>query len=165
MDAPDYKRTETALYESQRLMHDILQGSPIPAFVIGNDHKVIYWNKALEELSGIKTVDIVGTKEHWRAFYRKSRPCMADLLVDGAADLLPRLYSGKFTRSGLINDAYEATDFFPEMRARAGRWLRLTAAAIKGPQGRIVCAIETLEDITEFKSAEESFSPTTLLSY
>jgi len=57
--------------------------------VIGRDHRVIYWNTALERLSGIKADEIVGTKQHWRAFYGKVRPCMADLLVDEEMDKIP----------------------------------------------------------------------------
>jgi hypothetical protein len=28
----------------------VLQCTPVPGFVIGRNHKVIYWNRALEEL-------------------------------------------------------------------------------------------------------------------
>ncbi|MFZ3157003.1 MAG: PAS domain-containing protein, partial [Smithella sp.] len=38
----------------QQSLQSIIGSSPIPAFIIGKDHLIIYWNKALEELSGIK---------------------------------------------------------------------------------------------------------------
>ena len=38
-------------------LNSTIGGSPIPAFIIGKDHLVIYWNKALEELSGIKDIE------------------------------------------------------------------------------------------------------------
>ncbi|HRT71699.1 MAG TPA: PAS domain-containing protein, partial [Syntrophales bacterium] len=66
----------------ERTLRAILEGSPIPTFVIGKDHRVIYWNRALEELSKIKAEDVIGTRKQWRAFYRSERPCMADLICD-----------------------------------------------------------------------------------
>jgi len=38
----------------EQCLHSVLGSSPIPAFVIGKDHRVIYWNRALSELSGIR---------------------------------------------------------------------------------------------------------------
>ena len=71
----------------------------------------------------IPAEEIIGTDQHWRAFYAKERPCMADLLVDSAEEKVPKWYSGKYQKSDLIEDAYEATDFFPDLGV-SGRWLR-----------------------------------------
>jgi signal transduction histidine kinase/CheY-like chemotaxis protein len=122
--------------------------------VIGKDHRVIYWNKALEELTRIKAGEIIGTKQHWRAFYSEERPCMADLLVDHAHDMIPKWYFDKYTKSRLVEEAYEATDFFSTL-GDSGKWLRFTAAAIRNIHGDLVGAIETLEDITDRIRAEE----------
>ena len=75
------KKVEKALIETDQRLYSIIEGSPIPAFMIGNDHKIVYWNKALEELSRIKAREVIGTRQQWRAFYSKKRPCMATLLV------------------------------------------------------------------------------------
>jgi PAS domain-containing protein len=141
--------------ESDHLLHSIMQGFSIPAFVIGMDHKVIYWNRALEKLSKIPMSEVVGTNKHWRAFYAEARPCMADLLVDGVSERIPKWYEGKYTKSGLLEEAYEATDYFPNLGVN-GRWLRFTAAAVRDSGGKIIGAVETLEDITEHKLAEEA---------
>ncbi len=154
LDVTDIKQAEEALRERERL-HNIILGSPIPAFVIGKDHKIIHWNTALEELSGIKSQDVTGTSGHWKAFYKTERPCMADFLVDGLVEEISRSYSGKYAKSELIEGAYEATDFFPKM-GDGGRWLHFTAAAIKNTKGYMVGAIETLEDVTEKKRMEEA---------
>ena len=139
----------------QQSLQSIIGSSPIPAFIIGKDHLIIYWNKALEELSGIKSEEVVGTGQQWRAFYKSERPSMADLLVDGFQKEIPHWYAGKFIKSKLIAGAYEATDFFPEL-GKKGRWLRFTAAVIRNSKGAVVGAVETLEDITQAKKAEEA---------
>jgi len=137
------------------LLKGCINGSPIPAFVIGRDHRILYWNRALEELSGIRAQEVIGTDQQWRAFYSEKRPCLADLLVSGALDEIPRWYLNKYAKSTLIEEAYEATDFFPELGV-SGRWLRFTAALIRDSKGDVIGAIETLEDITERVKAEEA---------
>ncbi|MBN1363724.1 MAG: PAS domain S-box protein [Syntrophaceae bacterium] len=141
--------------KGQQFLQSIIGSSPIPAFIIGKDHLIIYWNKALEEISGIKASEVIGTGQHWRAFYKTARPCMADLLVDKQHKKIPQWYPGKFIKSKLITGAYEATDFFPELGKR-GKWLRFTAAVIRNSKGSVIGAIETLEDITEAKRVEEA---------
>ncbi|MCX5827876.1 MAG: PAS domain-containing protein [Deltaproteobacteria bacterium] len=152
-DVTERKSTERRLVESEKRLNSVFQGFSIPAFVIGKDHKVILWNRALEKLSKIPAEDMIGTDQQWRAFYAKERPCMADLLVDSAVKNISKWYTGKYRKCDVDEEAFEATDFFPEL-GKKGRWLRFTAAVIRDSQGELVGAVETLEDITEQKLAE-----------
>jgi signal transduction histidine kinase len=79
---------------------------------------------------------------------------MVDLLVDGAISEIPRWYGGNYSRSELVEGAYSATGLFPEL-GDGGKWLYFTAAVIRDDEGAIIGAVETLEDITERKHAEE----------
>ena len=148
------KWAEQELRESEQRLYSILQGSPIPTFVLGKDHRVIYWNGAFEALSKIKAKDVIGTTDHWKAFYNAQRPCMADLLVDESLGTIPQWYYGTCVKSKLIDEAYEGTDFFPAL-GENGKWLRFTAAVIRSSPGNLIGAVETLEDITEQKRSEE----------
>jgi PAS domain S-box-containing protein len=159
-DITERKETEQKVIDSEKRLHSIVQGFSIPAFVIGKDHRIIYWNRALEKLTTLKARDMVGTNQQWRAFYGKERPCMADLLVERATDKVSKWYSGKYRKSDLIEEAYEATDFFPDL-GKSGRWLRFTAAVIRDSRGELVGAVETLEDITEQKLAENALKKST----
>jgi PAS domain S-box-containing protein len=151
-DITEQKTAEQAVKESEQRLHTILQGSTIPTFVIGKDHRVLFWNKSLEELSRIPAKEVLGTKQHWRAFYGDERPCMADLLVDGDIREVSRWYQGKYSKSKLLKDAFEAVDFFPSLAE--GKWVRFTAAVIRNAGGQVIGALETLEDITERKRSE-----------
>lgn len=153
-DITERKTMEKKLLESERRLNSIIQGFAIPAFVIDRNHKVVYWNRALERLSAIEAKDVVGTDRHWRAFYSEERPCMADLLVDSAMDNVPKWYSGKYQESDLMEEAYVATDFFPDLGEK-GKWLKFTAAVVRDSDGVLFGAVETLEDITEQKAAED----------
>jgi PAS domain S-box-containing protein len=141
---------------ASEILAKIIDGSSIPSFVINKQHKVVYWNTATEALSGIKRDEIIETDEQWKAFYTEKRPVMADLIVDGAsADEIEAYYQGKCKKSSLIDDAYEAEDFFPSL-GKYGKWLRFTASPIRDNNGKVIAAIETLEDTTERKSAEDA---------
>jgi len=153
--SPHRRSTGALGREEIDLLMGCIGGSPIPTFVIDRDHHLIYWNRALEELSKIKAEAVIGTNQQWRAFYSNRRPCLADLLVDGAIVDIPNWYGVKYLKSHLIEDAYEATDFFPELGAN-GRWLRFTAALLRNAQNSVLGAVETLEDITGKKIAEQA---------
>lgn len=141
---------------AEEMLTKIIDGSSIPAFVLDKQHIVTHWNTALESLSAVKNEDIVGTDGQWRAFYPEKRPVMADLIVDGAtAGKVASHYRGKYKKSNLIEGAYEAEDWFPTLGG-SGRWLHFTASPIKDGSGEVIGAVETLEDVTERKSAEES---------
>ncbi|MBL7650447.1 MAG: hypothetical protein JNK74_30225, partial [Candidatus Hydrogenedentes bacterium] len=60
------------------------------------------------------------------------------------------LYGGKVKPSPVVPEAFESEDYFPLL----GRWLFFTAAPIRDAGGRIVGAIETLQDTSLRKQAE-----------
>jgi signal transduction histidine kinase len=139
---------------SAELLAQILDGDPVPTFVINADHVVTHWNRACEAIIGSPAAAMVGTRNQWRAFYPSERPVMADLIIDGALEQsVAAYYSGKYRRSQLIDGAFEAEDYFPAFQ-NGGRWLFFTAAPLRDASGKVVGAIETLQDITERKQAE-----------
>jgi len=147
--------------DEQKLI-SIIHGSPIPTFVISKDHKVIYWNRALQAMSNIKPSEVLGTNQQWRAFYATQRPCLADLILDNKTDQNDELYSEKWTKSKLLEDAYEVTQFYPDMGEK-GKWFRITSAGLRDTSGNLFGAMETLEDITEQKVAQDELLQRTKL--
>ena len=135
-------------------LQPVVDCSPIPQFVIGRDHCIRFWNKALERYSGLSAAEMVGTSRQWQAFYQQERPTLADVLLEGKTEEIAQLYDGRYNRSALIEDAWEATDFFPQV-GKKGTWLHFTAALIRDATGEVLGAVETLEDITDLMKAEE----------
>ena len=135
---------------------DFFEGSPIATFVINADHIVTHFNKSCAVLLGISAAKVIGKRGLGRVFYGIDRPVMADLIVDGAMrDIISDLYQNRYRGSLVIPDAYEAESFFPNFGI-AGRWLFFTAAPLRNSKGEVIGAIETLQDITERKVAEEA---------
>jgi PAS domain S-box-containing protein len=149
----DLAKSQRSLEDKETTLNAILQESPIPQFVIDRDHKILYWNHALAAQSGILAHDVIGTDQQWRAFYPSQRLCLADLLVDESMDTIPEWYADKYAKFALIDNAYEVTDFFPQI-GKEGKWLHFKAGLIKNRNGDIIGAVESLEDITDRKSAE-----------
>ncbi|HDI73350.1 MAG TPA: PAS domain S-box protein [Candidatus Altiarchaeales archaeon] len=147
---------EKELVERERALSQIIQGNTIPTFVINKDHIVTHWNIACEKLTGYKSDEIVGTNKQWLPFRAEERPIMADVIVDGMNEKeIKNYYGQKWSNSALIEGAYEAEEFFPNIGEK-GKWLFFTAAPIKGSDGKTVGSIETLWDTTERKEAQEA---------
>ena len=147
---------EEEVRESRERLAQIVEGFSVATFVIDENHVVTHWNHACASITGVPAAEMIGTCNQWKAFYDSPRPVMADLIVYGAKDdSLFRYYESKFRRSGVIEGAYEAEDYFPHF-GTGGKWLYFTAAPSKNRDGKIIGAIETLQDITERKLAEEA---------
>mgnify|MGYP001819029395 CR=1 FL=1 len=151
-----HRRREAVLWRIQERLTQIIESIPIPTFVIDNEHVVTHYNTAMENLTGIAVDEILGSRDPWRAFYAAARPTMADFIVDGASqEEIAGYYQGKFNRSLVKEGAYEAEDFFPDI-GKKGKWLFFTAAPLTDSHGNVFGALETLQDITERKHAEEA---------
>jgi len=149
------KRAEIARHESECRLAEIIQGSPVPTFVLDAEHRVTQWNKACEAIIGAPAETMVGTQDQWRPFYPTKRPVLADLVLDGGDEkTIAALYGGVFRRSSIADGAFEAEGWFPHFPG-GGRWLFFTAAPLHGADGKVVGAVETLQDITERKQYEE----------
>jgi signal transduction histidine kinase len=133
---------------------DFFEGSPIATFVINADHRVTHFNKACAMLLSVPADKVIGRVGLGMIFYGVERPVMADLIVDGSmVEIISDLYQNRYRRSLVIPDAYEAEGFFPKL-GTSGRWLFFTAAPLKNGEGKLIGAIETLQDITERRCAE-----------
>jgi PAS domain S-box-containing protein len=153
-DITEARRNRDELAQREKLLSQIIQGSLISTFVIDREHRVTHWNKVLEGVSGIPAAAMVGSNEHWRAFYREPRPCLADLVVDGAGpEDIAAHYEDAARKSALLDGGYESENFFPEIKPN-GKWLLFTAAPLRDDEGQLIGAIETLQDVSERKYAE-----------
>ncbi len=150
------KEIEEALRKSEERHAQIIEGSPIPTFVIDNNHIITHCNKAFENLTDIPAKDVIGTQNQWMAFYSSSRPVLADLIVDNASEKeIARSYGGNCQKSHIVEGGYEAERFFKDLRD-GGKWLFFTAAPLKDANDNITGAIETLQDVTARKEAGEA---------
>jgi len=125
----------------------------VPTFVLDAERKVLIWNRACERLTGVPAAEVLGTRQHWVAFYEASRPCLADLVAQDDYERISHLYT-------VHEDASQ-----PSFGVHAENWCvmprrgqRLYLAVDAGPvydeHGKLVAVVETLRDITEKQLAQ-----------
>jgi two-component system, NtrC family, sensor kinase len=150
------KQESAAQAALRQLLAQVVDGDPVPTLVIDAHHRVTHWNRACALITGVPAADMIGTDRQWSAFYPEKRPIMADLIIDGALQHgFEKHYGGRFKPSQLIDGAFEAEGYFPQF-GDGGCWLYFTAAPLRDHDGRIIGAIETLQDITERHRAQKA---------
>ncbi len=138
--------------DQQRCM-DVIEFLPDATFIVDGNGKVIAWNRAMEELTGVSKKDVLGKGkfEYSIPFYGKARP----ILIDYALAKEPGVdHYYDFVQKDA--NTIMAEVFAPRMRGGRGAYLWGKASPLRDREGRIVGAIESIRDITEWKQAEES---------
>ncbi len=148
--------TKQLLKQEKEFLSGIIQNAAAPMFVIDQHHKIIFWNNALAKMTGKSSFQMTGTKQQWSAFYSKKRPVLADLVLDHKLQSIDMLYSG-ITSSPLIDGALRAEGWFDNIGG-ARRYIFFETAPVKNANNEIIAVIETLEDISERKLAQEAIA-------
>ena len=150
-DITERKQAENALKESERRYSDIIDFLPDATLVVNREGKVIAWNHAIEELTGVKACDIVGTGDYAyaTAMYGKRRPFLLDLIFHDNPEV--RKHYRNLQKEGSTYTA--ETTLTPPGAGERIVWLK--ASPFFDRDGRITGAIESIRDITERKQAEE----------
>lgn len=146
------KRAEDATKSAYQQLRDIVEFLPDATFVIDKDKRVIAWNRAIEQMTGVEKRDIIGKGDYVYAipFYNAARPLLIDLL-DQEQERLRRNYVHiKQEGHTLFTEV-----FVPAFRNGDSRYLLATASPLFDREGNRVGAIESIRDITEYKQVEE----------
>jgi PAS domain S-box-containing protein len=146
------KQAEDELKESQQLFIDIIDFLPDATCVIDREGKVIAWNRAIEEMTGISAAAMLGKGgyEYALPFYGERRPTLIDLVLDPGGEVETR-YSTLERKGGIL-----AGQFFIQSLKGCPTYLFATASALYDPRGNVVGAIESIRDITGQKLMEEA---------
>ena len=153
-DVTDFKHAEEELREAHRRLDEIIENLPDATLVIDAAGKVIAWNRAIEQMTGIAAADMLGRGDYEYAlpFYGERRPILIDLVLKPQKEFETKYVSTD--RQGMVMDG-EASYMFAHRGAEA--YLYGRASALKDSKGHIVGAIESIRDITERRKAEEKY--------
>ncbi|MEO6281569.1 ATP-binding protein [Roseateles sp.] len=154
-DLSDIRYVQNSLLDVGRVLHQIIENNPVATFVIDKSHRVTQWNAACAQLTDRDASEMLGRDDTWRAFYAEPRALLSDLILDGRVEEeRERVYGRDCTRSPHLSNAYEVEGYFPNV-GKEGRWLYFTAAPLVDAHGEVVGAIETLQDVTRRRQAED----------
>ncbi len=130
-------------------LSSMVDGNPIPIFIIDTDHRVVIWNRACEILTGVLKETVLNQPVDSRIFYRgQYRPLLVDLVLDADESVMRNWYdNNSFSRCANIPGAYEASDELDIQGEK--RNIYFVAVAIRDSAGKVVGAMETIQDITD----------------
>lgn len=139
----EHRRLVDDLLAAHQQLTDIIEFLPDATFVVGRDRKVIAWNKAMEDLSGLSKEQMINqdTSAVALAFYGTRRRALLEYLFDaGALGLSPADVDR--TKASLRRNV-----FLPQALSGRGAQVEIVAAPIFDAQGRIAGAIESLREV------------------
>ncbi|MDD1695268.1 MAG: PAS domain S-box protein, partial [Methanoregula sp.] len=149
--AVDKKRTEDQLDESKQRMADIINFLPDATLAIDKGGRVIAWNRAIEEMTGVPAAEMLGKGNYEYAvpFYGERRPILINLVFESDEDLTRNYYS-ILKKEG---DVLIAETSLPRPLGTK-KFLLGKASVLYDKNGGIAGAIESIRDITERKIVE-----------
>ncbi|ABS54977.1 multi-sensor signal transduction histidine kinase [Methanoregula boonei 6A8] len=136
---------------SEKRLADIINFLPDATFAIDPTGTVIAWNRAIEELTGIPSSDMVGkgNYEYSLPLYGERRPILIDLIFS-PPDEIGKKYA-HIVRDGTM---LAAETELPRVRGKP-RILWGKAGPLYDQNGQVTGAIESIRDITDRKKAEQ----------
>jgi PAS domain S-box-containing protein len=149
----EIQRTNEALQANRRQLTDIIDFLPDATLAIDKEGRVIIWNRAIEEMTGVSAAEMIGHSDfaYTIPFHREARPLLMDLVFADHEEVAAR--HPKITRAG---DTLMAEVFCNALYNNKGAWVLAKASPLHDQSGNIVGAIESIRDITERKQAEEA---------
>jgi PAS domain-containing protein/DNA-binding CsgD family transcriptional regulator len=152
-DISERKRAEEALQAAHRQLMDIIEFLPDATFVIDLERRVIAWNKAIEEMTGVKKEDMLGKGDYAYAvpFYGEPRPVTIDLVLEWDTE-----GTGQYKFVKQEADALLSASYAPMTYKGKGAHLSGKASPLFDAEGRVIGAIESIRDLTEQKRTEEA---------
>ncbi|MBF0475336.1 MAG: response regulator [Deltaproteobacteria bacterium] len=143
------RQTEETIEQERQRLSIILDGSPVPTFVVDCNRLVMLWNRACEDLTKIPKEKVIGRPVDSRIFYSGlHRPVLADLVLAMDEEAIMLLYGDKnVSRSSTIPWAFEASDEL--IIGGIKRNVYYQAAQLRDSQGNVIGVIETVQDVTE----------------
>ena len=149
----DFSEFQQASQAVQFLIQ-IVDFLPDPTFVIDCSGRVIMWNRAIEDMTGIKAEDIIGKNnyEYSLPFYHYRRPILIDLVLEKNKSV-EKLYSFANKDAEYVVETQVKNLLHTKDRVLWGK-----ASPLFDKNGSLVGAIESIRDITEQKNAERNLA-------
>lgn len=143
--------TKALLRESRKQLADIIDFLPDATLAIDREKRVIIWNRAIEEMTGIPAADMLGKGDNAYTipFYGEARPNLMNLFFEEFDEIAARY--PKVTRAG---DTLMGEVFCQSLHNNEGAWVFAKAAPLLDESGKIAGVIESIRDISVLKQAE-----------
>ena len=131
-------------------LSDFIDYLPDAAFMIDCDGNVVFWNQAMELLTGVSAPGMLGkgNYEYALPFYDERRPMLIDIVLYPDKYIPDQYYF--FKKNG---DTVSGETIVPGLKGKRC-YLWGNAIAVRNGDGEIIGAIETVKDITDIRFSE-----------
>ncbi|MFX4263583.1 PAS domain-containing hybrid sensor histidine kinase/response regulator [Pelotomaculum propionicicum] len=152
VDLTDEKAAEEELLDTRQKLLSIIEFLPDATFVVDQARKVIAWNRAIEDMTGIHKEDIIGSGDYAYAipFYGVARPILIDHVFE---DEKSGRYQYKLHYQKEKNTLF-AEEFAPALFEGRGAYVWVKASPLLDVEGNIVGAVESIRDVTQNRIVE-----------
>ena len=147
------KRAEHAVRDSEKRLADIIEFLPDAVLAIDNDGRVIAWNNAMEQMTGVAFEEMLGkgNYEYSLPFYGERRPILINLILIEDEEIEKKYLTLQRNGERISSEVY-----IPTLFDRKGVYLWGTASPLYDSAGKRIGAIEIIRDITDRKKSEEA---------
>jgi PAS domain S-box-containing protein len=152
-DITERKESEKKLKKAHDQLLGIIEFLPDATFVIDRDKKVIAWNRAMEEMTGINKEDIIGKGNYAYGvpFYGEPRPILIDIIDKFDEEIESKYNHVKRKGRTIFGEAY-----VPSLFGGKGAYVWATASHLFDGEGVLIGSVESIRDITERREADEA---------
>jgi diguanylate cyclase (GGDEF)-like protein/PAS domain S-box-containing protein len=143
------ERFHNKLEESHQQLVDIIEFLPDATFVIDQNQKIVAWNRAIEEMTGVKKEEILGKGDYAYSipFYENKQPLLINLVDCDEVEI--KRYYKNVQKKGSVLFAEVNVIIFGKPKS-----LWITASPLFNKNSELMGAIESIRDISERKEAE-----------
>ncbi|MBW1852097.1 MAG: PAS domain S-box protein, partial [Deltaproteobacteria bacterium] len=143
------KQAEERLKASEQRLAQTINFLPDATMVIDLEGKVIAWNRAIENMTGIKAQDMLGKGDYEYAipFYGERRPVLIDIVGKWDKEIKKKYQYIRMEEGSLVSETYDPL-------VKPGGFLWNKASLLYNHNGEVIGAIESIRDITDRKVAE-----------
>ena len=151
-DISKRKQTEELLRQKQKQLSDIIEFLPDATLGVDKEKRIIIWNKAVVEMTGIPASEMMGKGNYAYTipFYGEARSQLMDLVFENNEEVITRYPYIK--RDG---DTLTAEFFCNALYNNKGAWIFAKVSPLHDEDGNIIGAIESLRDITHSKQSND----------
>lgn len=152
-DITERRKTEAAQKNSEQRLAAIIDFLPEATLVIDIDGKVTAWNRALENMTGVKEAEMLGKGDYEYAlpFYGCRRPLLIDLVLNPDLN-----YEGSYSMIQKEGPNLIAKSEVAKLQGKK-RFLWGKATPIFDSNDQLVGAIEIIRDLSDRREEEEEF--------
>lgn len=140
------------LVERLDLFERIIDSLPDATLAVDREGRVLVWNRAMEEMTGVKREEILGRGEYAYAvpFYGEKRPILANILLGNGTQ-----WGQQYDKIELKGHILVGEGFAPFARGGRGLYFWTLVAPIYDDKGNLLGAVQCIRDIGERKKMED----------